>query len=52
LLRTHESVNVKDILYSAKCEVQVILFEVPETVRVETVHKELNRAKLKPDSYV
>ena len=28
LLRTHENVSVKDILYSAKCGVHVIVFEV------------------------
>jgi len=32
LLRTHENVNVKDILYSAKCRVHLIVFEVPEKV--------------------
>jgi len=32
LLRTHENVNVKDILYSAKCGVHIIVFEVPEQV--------------------
>jgi len=32
LLRTHENVNVKDILYSAKCGVHIIVFEVPEKV--------------------
>jgi len=32
LLRTHENVNVKDILYSAKCGVHIIVFEVPERV--------------------
>lgn len=31
LLRTHENVNVKDILYSAKCGVYVV-FEVLEQV--------------------
>jgi hypothetical protein len=34
LLRTHENVNVKDILYSAKCGVHIIVFEVPDTVKV------------------
>jgi hypothetical protein len=34
LLRTHENVNVKDILYSAKCGVHIIVFEVPEAVVV------------------
>jgi hypothetical protein len=29
LLRTHENVNVKDILYSAKCGVHIIVFETP-----------------------
>jgi hypothetical protein len=29
MLRTHENVNVKDILYSAKCGVHIIVFEVP-----------------------
>jgi len=32
MLRTHENVNVKDILYSAKCGVHIIVFEVPERV--------------------
>jgi len=32
LIRTHENVNVKDILYSAKCGVHIIVFEVPEKV--------------------
>jgi len=32
LLRTHDNVNVKDILYSAKCGVHIIVFEVPEKV--------------------
>jgi hypothetical protein len=35
LLRTHENVNVKDILYSAKCGVHIIIFEVPEQVVVD-----------------
>jgi len=34
MLRTHENVNVKDILYSAKCGVHIIVFEVPDTVKV------------------
>jgi hypothetical protein len=34
LLRTHENVNVKDILYSAKCGVHIIVFEVPDSVKV------------------
>jgi hypothetical protein len=34
LLRTHENVNVKDILYSAKCGVHIIVFEVPESGQV------------------
>jgi hypothetical protein len=32
LLRTHKNVNVKDIQYSAKCGVHIIVFEVPEQV--------------------
>jgi len=32
LLRTHENVNVKDILYSARCGVHIIVFELPEKV--------------------
>lgn len=32
MLGTHENVNVKDILYSAKCRVHIIVFEVPERV--------------------
>jgi len=35
LLRTHENVNVKDILFSAKCGVHIIIFEVPELAMVE-----------------
>jgi len=35
ILRTRENVNVKDILYSAKCGVHIILFEVPESTMVE-----------------
>jgi len=34
LLRTHENVNVKDILYSARCGVHIIVFEVPESGQV------------------
>ena len=34
LLRTHENVNVKDVLYSAKCGVHIIVFEVPDIVKV------------------
>jgi hypothetical protein len=34
LLRTHENVNVKDILYSAKCGVHIIIFEVPDSGKV------------------
>jgi hypothetical protein len=35
MLKTHENVNVKDILYSAKCGVHVIIFEVPQSATVE-----------------
>jgi len=35
ILGTRENVNVKDILYSAKCGVYVIVFEVPESAVVE-----------------
>ena len=35
ILRTRENVNDKDILYSAKCGVHVIIFEVPESTMVE-----------------
>ena len=35
MLRTHKNVNVKDILYSAKCGVHIIIFEVPESAMVE-----------------
>jgi len=35
ILRTRENVNVKDILYSAKCGVHVIIFEVPESTIYE-----------------
>lgn len=48
ILRTRENVNVKDILYSAKCGVHVILFEVPDSVRIEAARKELNRVWSKP----
>jgi len=34
MLRTHENVNVKDILYSAKCGVHIVVFEVPDSVKV------------------
>jgi hypothetical protein len=55
LLRTHENVNVKDILYSAKCRVHIIVFEVPESVVVADPPKDeklrLDRAglRLKPN---
>ena len=32
LLRTQKNVSVKDILYSAKCGVHIVVFEVPEKV--------------------
>jgi len=35
ILRTRENVNVKDILYSAKCGVHIMIFEVPESAVVE-----------------
>lgn len=35
ILRTRENVNVKDILYSSKCGVHVVIFEVPESAMVE-----------------
>ena len=35
ILKTHENVKVKDILYSAKCGVHIIIFEVPESAMVE-----------------
>jgi hypothetical protein len=35
LLRTHENVNVKDISYSAKCRVHVVVSEVPDQVVVD-----------------
>jgi len=35
ILRTRENVNVKDILYSAKCGVHIVVFEVPESAMVE-----------------
>jgi hypothetical protein len=34
LLKTHENVNVKDNLYSARCSVHVVLFKVPDSVRI------------------
>jgi len=37
ILRTRENVNVKDILYSAKCGVHIIIFEVPESTLVEAI---------------
>lgn len=50
LLRTHENVNVKDILYSAKCGVHIVVFEVPEKV-VANPPKDRKRAglRLKPN---
>jgi hypothetical protein len=35
ILGTRENVNVKDIVYSAKCKVYVIVFEAPESAMVE-----------------
>ena len=35
ILKTHKNVNVKDILYSAKLGVYIIVFEVPESIMVE-----------------
>jgi len=35
ILRTRENVNVRDILYSAKLGVHIIVFEVPESAMVE-----------------
>jgi hypothetical protein len=49
ILKTHENVNVKDILYSAVCNVHIVLFKVPESAMVEAAHKELTRAGLKPN---
>ena len=34
ILKTHQNVNIKDIVYSAKCGVHVVLFEVPESTMV------------------
>jgi len=34
ILRTRENVNVKDILYSAKLGVHIIIFEIPESAMV------------------
>jgi len=34
ILRTKENVQVKDILYSAKCGVHVVIFEAPKPKRV------------------
>lgn len=34
MLRTRENVNVMDIMYSAKCGVHIVTFEVPESVVV------------------
>lgn len=36
MLRTHRNVNVKDILYSAKCGVHIVVVEVPELVVVDS----------------
>jgi hypothetical protein len=36
MLRTHRNVNVKDILYSVKCGVHIVVFEVPELVVVDS----------------
>jgi hypothetical protein len=44
LLRTSENVNVKDILYSARCGVHVVLFEVPNLI-----YRESEKAGLKPN---
>jgi hypothetical protein len=54
LLRTH--VNVKDILYSAKCGVHIIVFEMPEKVVADSPKDEKVRPKraglgLKPNSW-
>ena len=35
LVRTLEDVNVKDIMYSAKCALHVMIFEVSESAMVE-----------------
>jgi hypothetical protein len=52
MLRTHENVNVKDILYSAKCGVHIIVFEVPDSVKVVAdpprIRKEVG-LRLKPN---
>jgi hypothetical protein len=36
MLRTHEKVNVKDVLYSTKCRVHITVIEVPESKHVVT----------------
>lgn len=46
LLRTHENVNVKDILYSAKCGVHIIVFGVPEKVVVDPPKAEDRRGRV------
>jgi len=43
MLRTHENVNVKDILYSVRCGVHIIVFEVPEKVVADPPKARLKR---------
>jgi len=47
MLRTHENVNVKDILYSAKCGVHIIVFEVPDSDRVVVDPPEDEKVRMK-----
>lgn len=46
LPRTHENVNVKDVLYSAKCGVHIIAFEVPDSVKVMAYTPKVEKASL------
>lgn len=51
MLRTHKNVNVKDILYSAKCGVHIVVVEVPKRVVTEQHEMRMMRAglRLKPN---
>jgi hypothetical protein len=40
---THENVSVKDILYSAKCGVHIVFFDVPERVVADPLRTEKGR---------
>ena len=52
LLKTHKNVLVKDIVYSAKCGVHIIVFEVPGKVVADPPKDEVRRKaglRLKPN---